>query len=138
MDIMEVLSKWGIVGNRILAFFTGGIVTEASSWNKMQALTYGVSVAVNAGAGETVQLAILDDVNFTIANPTNPPAAGYSQTLRFILTNESGDTSGTITWGAAYVHGTIAPLADGEAVIVDFAWTGVEWIQVATAVVVTL
>lgn len=138
MDIMELLKSWGIVGGRALAELFGGIKTNASSLSPLTALTYDASIAINAALADTFTLTIGDGSAFVFANPTNPPAAGYTQRLRIILRNETGGVSGAITFGTAYLTVAIAAVADDRMIILDLQWDGIKWVQVSAVQVLTI
>lgn len=74
------------------------------------ALTYGTTIAVDAGLGNYAAVTATNGTGFTFNVPTNAPAAGFGQTLSIEIFNNSGGALGTITWTGG-AGGYLLPVA---------------------------
>lgn len=78
---------------------TDGLKWSPRILNIIIALTDGANIAVDASLGNIFSVTLAD--NRTMVNPTNPPAAGFSQKIEFWV-KQDGTGSRTITWDTKY------------------------------------
>jgi hypothetical protein len=93
------------------------------------AQTYSASITPDVATSEIKTITVTNGTAFTINNPTN---ATPGRRLILIISNGSGGTMGTITWGAKYqLAGTFANPGNGERRTITFSYDGTNWIESA-------
>lgn len=96
-----------------------------TSGDTAETLTYGTTVATNAGLGTLFRLNVTDGVAFTLSNPTNPQT---DATIVYEIRNSSGGAMGTISWGGAFIlRSEFAGPANGERATIAFQYDGTNW-----------
>ena len=94
-------------------------------------LTYGTTIAIDAGKGQCQKVTATDTVGYTISNPTN---AVNGSELIFDIKNGSGGSMGTITWGNLYLlAGAFTNPADTKRRTITFYYDGTNWVEVNRA-----
>lgn len=130
MTIDQILKYFTATANGIILEFVGAIVTSLSTWNTIQTLTYGPSIAIDASAGEQCNVTISNNTAFVVAAPTNHPGAGYTQKLYITFINASGGAHGAGTFNAIFkTAGNVPTIADTKNRTVCFAWNGTNWVE---------
>jgi hypothetical protein len=127
----------GLILNGDLQFNSGGIVNPAVSGAFREegaaVLVYGPAIATNAALGNLFLITITDNVAFTISSPTNPPAAGQSQRIVYLVSNTSGGAHGAGTWDAAFKALAFPAIATANNRSFAFNWNGANWVQETAA-----
>lgn len=96
---------------------------------KVNALTYGPSIAVTMLGGTLLQVTVTDNVAFAFANPSGALSPGALVLIRII--NASGGAHGAGTFGTAYkVSANVPAIANGNSRTIAFLWTGALLVEV--------
>lgn len=93
--------------------------------------SYGVTVAINAGAGDQFTITATNGVGFTVSNPINAPGSGNGQRIQIRVKNTSGGALGALTWDTLYKLSAWAQPANGQSRSIDFVWDGTNWVEAA-------
>lgn len=89
---------------------------------------YGVTVTIDASAGNEFVITPNNGVAFTISSPTNVyTSAGQRITIR--IRNTTGGALGAVTWGATFKLSAWTNPASGNSRSKDFQHDGSNWIE---------
>lgn len=101
---------------------TGQNVQAYQNAGQPNTIVYTASMTPNLALGDTVLINATNGSAFTIQNPTNP--LSYQRWL-LSLTNTSGGSLGTVSWGGAFVNlDTVTSPANGKRRFFEFLWNG--------------
>lgn len=119
------------VANQFVDFFGGIFAGAAVGGIAPIALLQAASVAIDVSRGNDFILALTTNAAFVLANPTNPPPAGFGQEIRITISNTSGGAHGAGTFGTLYkISGAGVPaIADTTNRTFAFRWNGTNWVM---------
>jgi hypothetical protein len=130
MRLGELFKTWRIVGSRLMAELFGGLALGAATWQPLVTLTQAASILVDAILGDLFVVSLTTNAVFVIANPTNPPPAGFSQVIVITIRNTVGGAHGAGTFGTLYKTSAAVPaIANANSRSFCFRWDGTNWVE---------